>query len=223
MVGLYCPYTRRPLTPSCPRTPVNHIPGIHQVRAELARISSHRGGMSFWHSRYTCSQNHLRQQVVVSRLVDGLLAYGWAEMARRRRRLLGRSLSITWKTELLLMPTLVRMAAVGPITGDPELWSRRLARNIDRRGLPDSPRQRVRFLAWTRGRLPWGATAETLISTTPTGDVNEKKVAVAEWHETNQRNTEDIVILKYHDRRDAAAVRARTFGYNDEHEHDPLA
>ena len=213
MVGLYCPYTGR-LNTELSKEPVNHIPGIHKLRSDLALIAS--GWDSFWHGRYIFA-NHLRQQVV-SRLVDGLLAYGWAEIAKTEAAARP-SLSIAWKTELLLMKTLVE-AAVGPITGLPELWSRRLARNITLEAF------RLRLDAGqvpgvdTRA-MPWGATAETLISTTPTGDVNEKKVAVAEWHETNLRHTEDV-ILKYHDDEMQRPVE-RSFGYNDDHEHNPLA
>ena len=161
--------------------------------------------------------NHLRQQVV-SRLVDGILLYGWAEMSRVA--LAARpAQSDAWKGETTLSADLVRMA-VGPLIGDPALWARVLARNIDVDAF------RIRLDAGqvpgvdTRA-TPWGPTAETLISTTPTGDVNEKKVAVAEWHEAHQRNTEDV-ILKYHDSEMQRPIEEHD-GYEDEHEHDPLA
>ena len=213
MVGLYAPYRGLQNT-ELSKTPVNHIPAVRTVRADLARISA--GWDVFWHSRFVF-QNHLRQQVV-SRLVDGILSYGWAEMARVSAA--ARPVqSLTWETAVALSADLVRMA-VGPITGDPALWARRLARNID----VDAFRIRL-----DKGEVPgvdtmatpWGPTAATLISTTPAGDVNEKKVAVAEWHEAHQRNTEDV-ILKYHD-----SEMQRPFeehdGYSDEHDHDPLA
>ena len=213
MVGLYAPY-RGVQNTELSKTPVNHIPGVRAVRADLARISA--GWDVFWHSRFVF-QNHLRQQVV-SRLVDGILAYGWAEMARVSAA--ARPVqSLTWEMEVALSADLVRMA-VGPITGDPELWARVLARNID----VDAFRIRL-----DKGQVPgidtratpWGPTAETLISTTPTGDVNEKKVAVAEWHEVHQRNTEDV-ILKYHDSEMQLPFEEHD-GYSDEHDHDPLA
>ena len=213
MVRLYAPY-RGVQNTELSVPPVNHIPGVRAVRAELARISA--GWDVFWHSRYVF-QNHLRQQVV-SRLVDGILAYGWAQMASVSAASRPDQ-SDTWRTGTELAADLVQMA-VGPLTGDPELWARVLSRNID----VDAFRIRL-----DKGQVPgvdtratpWGPTAETLISTTPTGDVNEKKVAITEWHETNQRNTEDIV-LKYHD-----SEMQRPFeeddSYNQDHDHDPLA
>ena len=213
MVGLYAPY-RGVQNTELSRTPVNHIPGVRAVRAELAEISA--GWDVFWHSRFVF-QNHLRQQVV-SRLVDGILEYGWAEMARVSAA--ARPVqSLTWETAVAVSAELVHMA-VGPLTGDPALWARRLARNID----VDAFRIRL-----DKGEVPgvdtmatpWGPTAATLISTTPTGDVNEKKAAVAEWHEAHQRNTEDV-ILKYHDSELQLPFEEHD-GYNDEHDHDPLA
>ena len=213
MVGLYAPYRGLQDT-ELSKTPVNPIPAVRSVRAELARISA--GWDVFWHSRYVF-QNHLRQQVV-SRLVDGILEYGWAEMARVSAA--ARPVqSLTWETAVAVSAELVRMA-VGPMTGDPSLWARRLARNID----VDAFRIRL-----DKGQVPgvdtratpWGPTAETLISTTPTGDVNVKKVAITEWHEANQRNTEDV-ILKYHDSEMQRPFEAHD-GYSDDHDHDPLA
>ena len=67
---------------------------------------------------------------------------------------------------------------------------------------------------------PWGPTAETLISTTPTGDVNEKNVAITEWHEAHQVKTEGE-ILPYHDDELQRPVE-QSFGYEDMHEHEPL-
>ena len=158
--------------------------------------------------------NHVRQQVV-SRLVDGLLAYGWAEIAKVEAAARP-NVNPAWKMETALTADLVRMA-VGPITGDPGLWARRMARNIDVEAF------RLRLAKGeipgvdTRA-MPWGPTAETLISTTPTGDVNEKKVAITEWHEANQVNTESF-ILPYHDDEFHRAPE-RSFGYDYEHEHD---
>ena len=213
MVGLYVPYGGSK-TAELSVVPVNHVPVVRSVRADLADIAS--GWDTFWHGRYVFS-NHLRQQVV-SRLVDGIIAYSWAEMDRVVAASKPRQTDV-WRTEAALTASLVKMA-VGPITGDPALWARRLARNIDVNAF------RIRL---DKGQVPgvdtranpWGPTAETLISTTPTGDVNEKKVAIAEWHEANQRNTEDIV-LKYHDSEMQLPYEEHD-GYNDEHDHDPLA
>ena len=210
MVGLYVPYTGTP-TALLSKKPVNHIPLIHTLRSELSSIAA--GWDIFWHSRFVFA-NHVRQQVV-SRLVDGILAYGWAEIAKVEAAARP-GVNPAWKMETALTADIVRMA-VGPITGDPALWARRMARNIDVEAF------RLRLAKGeipgvdTRA-MPWGPTAETLISTTPTGDVNEKNVAIVEWHEANQVNTEGK-ILPYHDDELQRPVE-QSFGYAYEHEHD---
>ena len=214
MVGLYVPYAGSP-TAELSVEPVNPVPTIRALRAELADIA--HGWDLFWHSRFVF-QNHLRQQVT-SRLVDGLLKYGWglikiAETAARP------AASANWSIEIGLAADLTRMA-VGPITGDPAMWGRRLARNINL----ETFRTRL-----DKGHVPgvdtravpkWGPTAETLLSTTPTGNVNEKKAAIAEWHETHQVHTEGT-ILRYFDTEMQLPIE-RSFGYEDSHEHDPTA
>ena len=214
MVGLYVPYAGSP-TAELSEEPVNPVPTIRAVRAELADIA--HGWDLFWHSRFVF-QDHLRQQVT-SRLVDGLLKYGWglieaAETAARP------AVTASWGVEIGLAADLTRMA-VGPITGDPAMWGRRLARNINL----DTFRTRL-----DKGHVPgvdtravpkWGPTAETLLSTIPTGTINETKAAIAEWHESHQRHTEDV-ILQYHDSEMQLPIE-RSFGYEDSHEHDPLA
>ena len=212
MVGLYVPYTGTP-TALLSAEPVNHIPLMHTLRSELSSIAA--GWDIFWHSRFVFA-NHVRQQVV-SRLVDGILAYGWAEIAKVEAAARP-GVSPAWKMETALTADIVRMA-VGPITGDPALWARRMARNIDVEAF------RLRL---AKGEIPgvdtratpWGPTAETLISTTPTGDVNEKNVAIVEWHEAHQVNTEGK-ILPYHDDELQRPVE-QSFGYEDMHEHEPL-
>ena len=210
MVGLYVPYTGTP-TAGLSAEPVNHIPLMHTLRSELSSIAA--GWDIFWHSRFVFA-NHVRQQVV-SRLVDGILAYGWAEIAKVEAAARP-GVSPAWKMETELTADIVRMA-VGPITGDPALWARRMARNIDVEAF------RLRL---AKGEIPgvdtratpWGPTAETLIRTTPTGDVNEKNVAIVEWHEANQVNTEGK-ILPYHDDELQRPVE-QSFGFEYEHEHD---
>ena len=210
MVGLYVPYTGTP-TALLSAEPVNHVPLIDTLRSELSSIAA--GWDIFWHSRFVFA-NHVRQQVV-SRLVDGILAYGWAEIAKVEAAARP-GVSPAWKMETALTADIVRMA-VGPITGDPGLWARRMARNIDVEAF------RLRLAKGeipgvdTRA-MPWGPTAETLIRTTPTGDVNEKNVAIVEWHEAHQVNTESE-ILPYHDDELQRPVE-QSFGYEDSHEHD---
>ena len=210
MVGLYVPYTGSP-TALLSKNPVNHIPLIHTLRSELSSIAA--GWDIFWHSRFVFA-NHVRQQVV-SRLVDGMLAYGWAEIAKVEAAA-SPGVNPAWQMETALTADIVRMA-VGPITGDPALWARRMARNIDveafRLRLAKGEIPGVDTLA-----TPWGPTAQTLISTTPTGDVNEKNVAIVEWHEANQVNTESE-ILPYHDDELQRPVE-QSFGFEYEHEHE---
>ena len=211
MVGFYVPYTGTP-TSGLSAKPVNHVPLMHTLRSELASIAA--GWDIFWHSRYVFA-NHVRQQVV-SRLVDGLLTYGWAEIAKVETAARP-GVNPAWKMETTLTADIVRMA-VGPITGDPALWARRMARNIDVEAF------RLRL---AKGEIPgvdtratpWGPTAETLIRTTPTGDVNEKNVAITEWHEAHQVHVEGE-ILPYHDDELQRPVE-QSFGYEDRHEHEP--
>ena len=112
MVGFYVPYTGTP-TAGLSAEPVNHIPLMHTLRSELSSIAA--GWDIFWHSRYVFA-NHVRQQVV-SRLVDGLLAYGWAEIAKVEAAARP-GVNPAWKMETALTADIVRMA-VGPITGRP--------------------------------------------------------------------------------------------------------
>ena len=213
MVGLYVPYDGSP-TAELSEEPVNHVPTVRAVRAELADIA--HGWDLFWHSRYVF-QNHLRQQVT-SRLVDGLLKYGW-ELIKTAEAAARPAVTPTWSIKIGIAADLTRMA-VGPITGDPAMWGRRLARNINL----DTFRTRL-----DKGHVPgvdtratpWGPTAETLLQTIPTGNVNETKAAIAEWHEAHQLHTEDT-ILRYHDGEMQLPVE-RSFGYDDSHAHDPLA
>ena len=210
MVGFYVPYTGTP-TAGLSAKPVNHIPLMHTLRSELASIAA--GWDIFWHSRFVFA-NHVRQQVV-SRLVDGLLTYGWAEIAKVEAAARP-GVNPAWKMETILTADIVRMA-VGPITGDPALWARRMARNIDveafrlRLALGEIPGVDTRA-------TPWGPTAETLIRTTPTGDVNEKNVAITEWHEAHQVHVEGE-ILPYHDDELQRPVE-QSFGYEEGHEHE---
>ena len=213
MVGLYVPYIGSP-TEELSKIPVNHIPTVRSVRAELAAIA--HGWDLFWHSRYIF-KNHLRQQVV-SRLVDGLLAYGWATI-KASNTSVRPATSTTWTTEIELAADLTRMA-VGPITGDPAMWGRRLARNINLETFRNRLDKGHIPGVDTRATPQWGPTAETLLSTTPKGNVNETKAAIAEWHEEHQSHMEDI-ILKYYDTEMQLPVE-QSFGYDDSHEHELL-
>ena len=215
-VGFYVPYTgvyRSYLS----QLPVNPIPTIRELRAELAKIA--HGWDLFWHSRYVFS-NHLRQQVV-SRIVDGLLAYCWGEIAKVETTIGSTtdSVSAEWHT-LMAITTGLILIATGPITGDPAMWSRALARNIDIEAF------RLRLVKGeipgvNMSTTPWSPTAHTLIKSPITkGNINEKSAAIAKWHESNLLNTENVV-LDYHDD-ELQRVPEKTYGYEDGHEHNPL-
>ena len=117
--GVLLPQTRPVLDP------VNPIPATSKIRDALSGIAA--GWDVVWHSRYIFS-DHLRQQVT-GRLVDGLLA----NIERNIQTLLtdARPVENTyWKAKL---PPLEAAAATicGLCTGDPYVWGRALARNID--------------------------------------------------------------------------------------------
>ena len=129
------------------------------------------------------------------------------------------SITSNWQTTVDLKTDLIRMAT-GPITGDPAMWSRALARNIDIEAF------RLRLV---KGEIPgvntlttpWSPTVHTLIkSPVPTGNVNEKSAAIAEWHESNLLNTENMV-LGYHDD-ELQRTPEKTYGFEDDHVHNPL-
>ena len=185
--------------------------------ADLARISA--GWDVFWHSPFRVSPITFRQQVV-SRLVDGILAYGWAEMARRslRRRDLAGTVAAPgrWKTALVCRP---RADGRRPNHGRPGAVGATSGTEHRRGRLQDAPRRKGRFPGVDTRATPWGPTAETLISTTPTGDVNEKNVAVAEWHEAHQRQHRGTSFSSTTMTNSSEPVE-ESFGYDYEHEHD---
>ena len=69
--------------------------------------------------------------------------------------------------------------AVGPMTGNPELWARVLSRNIDVDARVRLDKGEVPGVD-TRA-TPWGPTADA-DQHDADRHVNDKKVAVAEWH-----------------------------------------
>ena len=125
MPGRYMPNDVLPPQTRPVLDPVNPIPATSKIRDALSGIAA--GWDVVWHSRYIFS-NHLRQQVT-GRLVDGLLA----NIERDIQTLLtdARPVENTyWKAKL---PALEAAAATicGVCTGDPYVWGRALARNID--------------------------------------------------------------------------------------------
>ena len=160
--------------------PVNPIPATSKIRDALSGIAA--GWDVVWHSRYIFS-DHLRQQVT-GRLVDGLLA----NIERDIQTLLtdARPAENTyWKAKL---PPLEAAAATicGLCTGDPYVWGRALARNIDlhafrlRLDQGEIPSVDMTTKPWQPG------TTVASITFPPNTDVNAKKELVARWHDTNK-------------------------------------
>ena len=171
--------------------PVNPIPGTNKVRDALAGIAA--GWDVVWHSRYIFS-NHLRQQVT-GRLVDGLLA----NIERDIKTVLTNARPTEndyWKAKLPPLEAAVE-AVCGVCTGDPYVWARALARNID----IDAFRLRLdqgQVPAVNMTTKPWQpGTAVASITFPPNTDVNAKKELVARWHDANQATVENDLLRWY--------------------------
>ena len=172
--------------------PVNPIPATSKLRDSLSSIAS--GWDVVWHSRYIFS-NHLRQQVT-GRLVDGLLA----SIEHDIKTLLtnARPLENTyWKAKLPALEAAVKVMC-GVCTGDPYVWARALARNIDL----DAFRLRLdqgQIPAVDMTSKPWQPGVNVAAMTFPPNtDVNAKKELVARWHDANKATVENE-LLRWHD------------------------
>ena len=174
------------------RDPVNPIPATSKLRNSLSSIAA--GWDVVWHSRYIFS-NHLRQQVT-GRLVDGLLA----AIEHDIQTLLTNARpteNTGWKAKLLALDAATK-AVCGFCTGDPYVWARALARNID----VEAFRLRLdqgQIPAVNLTTKPWqpGTTVASL-TFPPNTDVNAKKELVARWHDTNKATVENE-LLSWHD------------------------
>ena len=171
--------------------PVNPIPAMSKVRDAISTIAA--GWDTVWHSRYVFS-DHLRQQVT-SRVVDGLLA----DIERNIQTLLTDarpSDNDYWKAKIPPIEAAAK-ALCGICTGDPYLWARTIARNIDL----DAFRLRLdqgEVPAMNLTTKPWqpGATVAS-VTYPPATDVNEKKELAARWHDTNRAIVEDDILRWY--------------------------
>ena len=172
--------------------PVNAIPATSKVRDDISTIAA--GWDVVWHSRYVFS-DHLRQQVT-SRIVDGLLA----DIERDIQALLINSRpaeNTYWKAKLLPIQAAAKVLC-GMCVGDPFLWARTVARNIDL----DAFRLRLdqgEVPSLNLMTKPWqpGATVAAITFPLKT-DVNKKKELSTRWHETNQTLVEND-LLRWHD------------------------
>ena len=172
--------------------PVNPIPATSKLRDSLSSIAA--GWDVVWHSRYIFA-DHLRQQVT-GRLVDGLLA----SIEHDIKALLTNARpteNTYWKAKLPALEAAVKVMC-GVCTGDPYVWARALARNIDL----DAFRWRLdqgQIPAVDMTTKPWQpGTNVAAITFPPNTDVNAKKELVARWHDTNQGAVEND-LLRWHD------------------------
>ena len=171
--------------------PVNPIPATNKIRDAISTIAA--GWDVVWHSRYVFS-DHLRQQVT-SRIVDGLLA----DIERNVQTLLTDARPAKnsyWKAKLTPIETSAK-AVCGVCTGDPYLWARTLARNIDL----DAFRLRLNqgeIPAMNLTTKPWQP-GETVASVTypPNTDINKKREIAARWHDTNKAIVENDLLRWY--------------------------
>ena len=172
--------------------PVNPIPGTDKIRGDISSVAT--GWDVVWHSRYVFS-DHLRQQVT-GRLVDGLLA----NIERDIQALLTNARpteNTYWKAKLTTLEAAAKTLC-GMCTGDPYVWARTLARNIDL----DAFRLRLdqgQIPAVDMTANPWqpGSTVASL-TFPPNTDVNAKKEIVARWHDANKATVEND-LLRWHD------------------------
>ena len=190
--GMYFPYGVIEAQTRMVSEPVNPIGGARLVRDAISPVAA--GWDVVWHSRYVF-QDHLRQQVT-GRLVDGLLA----NIERDLQALLTNARPAEnsyWKAKLAAIEVEAK-AVCGVCTGDPYVWARTLARNID------LDKFRLRF---DQGEVPvlnlatkpWQPGASVAAVTYPPNtDVNEKKELAARWHDSNQKVVEDY-LLKWYD------------------------
>ena len=216
MVGLYVPHGKSVVMTELSVAPINPIPRCMELREQIATIA--HGWDSAWHGRYVFG-NHLRQQVV-SRIIDGMLSNAEAKIAAL---LVSATPAVNddWKAALALVETEVK-ALCDLCAGDPALWARRLARNIDvesfraRLALGEVPKPVTSTTPWTPG-----APVTKLIIPSTITNINERYELAARWHDDNRRAVENVA-LRYYDE-DMQAVPEKTYGYDSSHEHDPAS
>ena len=191
MTGLFMPNGVIAAQTRAVRDPVNPIPATSKLRDPLSSIAA--GWDVVWHSRYIFS-DHLRQQVT-GRLVDGLL--GSIEHDIQTLLTNARPTENTdWKAKIPTIEAAVK-AVCGFCTGDPYVWARALARNIDieafrlRLDQGQIPAVNLTTKPWQPG------TTVASITFPPNTDVNAKKELVARWHDTNKAMVENDLLRWY--------------------------
>ena len=216
MVGLYVPYgAANQLTPLS-SYPVNPYEKCRELREEIATIA--HGWDWTWHGRYVFS-DHLKQQLA-GELLDGLLAHSETKIAAYLAATTDPGNDATWETRLTALEAEVKVVC-DICLGDPAIWARRIARNIDlhafraRLDAGEIPKPIMTTSPWTPGT----AVSKLAIPSTVTITHARRELA-ARWHEANGRIVQDTV-LKFYDE-DMQIPKELEYGYEIGHEHDPL-
>ena len=206
MVGLYCPYTGT-ATSELSADPINGHGHATRIRSELAEVAN--GWDRIWHSRYIFS-DHVRQQVT-SRLIDGMLSLVDAAALKMAP-------SSNWRALLPAVEALhAKVRAI--CIGDPEIWSRELARKID------GPAFMTRLQAGelpdvNMATTPWSPGLKIAEASIPKGStVNATREIAARWHDA-QREVVESSLLPYYDTF-VSRPEEQIWGYAaDTHEHE---
>ena len=213
MVGMYVPYGVANQTTPLSYYPVNPYERCQELRDEIAAIA--HGWDWTWHGRYVFS-DHLRQQVT-GRLVDGLLAESESKIAAYLAATTDPENDTTWETRLATLEAEVKVVC-DICTGDPAIWARRIARNVDlhafraRLDAGEIPKPDTTTTPWTPG-----AAFRKLIIPSTVKITYERLELAARWHDANRAIVESTVLGYY----DLQLPVELEYGYDIGHEHDP--
>ena len=213
MVGMYVPYGAAHQTTPLSYYPVNPYERCQELRDEIAVIA--HGWDWTWHGRYVFS-NHLRQQVT-GRLVDGLLAESESKIAAYLAATTDPENDTTWETRLATLEAEVKVVC-DICTGDPAIWARRIARNVDlhafraRLDAGEIPKPDTTTTPWTPG-----AAVRKLAIPSTVKITSERIELAARWHDANRAIVESTILAYY----DLTLPVELEYGYEIGHEHDP--
>ena len=213
MVGMYVPYGTANQTTRLSDDPVNPYERCQELREEIAAIA--HGWDWTWHGRYVFS-DHLRQQVT-GRLVDGLLAESETKIAAYLAATTDPENDTTWETRLATLEAEVKIVC-DICTGDPAIWARRIARNVDlhafraRLDAGEVPKPDTTTTPWTPGTA-----VRKLIIPSTVKITSERIELAARWHDANRAIVESTILGYY----DLTLPVELEYGYEIGHEHDP--
>ena len=213
MVGMYVPYGAAHQTTRLSYQPVNPYDRCRELREEIAAIA--HGWDWTWHGRYVFS-DHLRQQVT-GRLVDGLLAESETKIAAYLAATTDPENDTTWKARLATLEAEVKVVC-DICTGDPAIWARRIARNVDlhafraRLDAGEIPKPDTTTTPWTPG-----AAVRKLAIPSTVKITSERIELAARWHDANRAIVESTILGYY----DLTLPVELEYGYEIGHEHDP--